>query len=121
MIAVSKKDVIRVTLDSDKHLPDHQRTVFHTRPMTVGEVRRFRQDIKLAEGKQEIAFGLDELTGILNRIVTKWENLKDSEGTTIPFNASDENKWDVLTLEQLSEVFQACLRLNELSKDQVKN
>lgn len=121
MIAVSSRDVIRVYLESDKNLAEDQRTVFLTKPMTVGQLRRFKQSIQLKSGPQEFAFGLDEIIDVLNSVVTNWKNLRDSEGTIIAFSLQNPDRWDWATMEQLTEIFQACIQLNELSKEQIKN
>jgi len=120
-IAVDVNDKIIVTLDCDKELPPEKRTKFFVRPMTVGRLRRF-----LEKTKDDSALTLTEMLDQLNSFIIGWENFRTSSGDIIKFKTDEQGigsmeNWDYFSMDQLVELFKACMESNKLGTVQLKN
>jgi len=121
-IAIDPGRVVDYVLEADRKLPKEKQTIFKVKVLRATELARLQDEFSVfnRDGSFTIKTGSKELA-ILDMGITGWENFKDKNGKTIPFDEKNPDRWDVLRRDYRTELANFITEQTQLNEDELKN
>lgn len=122
-VAYSKSKPVEYVLESDRELPEDQRTVFL---IAVLDAQQYQEVTKIAvkvlNGSVDVlATFIDEMMKVIGIGVVGWRNFKKEDGTDVRFEKGAKALSKALVPLHLQELCLAVIEKNQLTRQDRKN
>ena len=111
MIAITMRPV-KVILDSDKETKKEDKVTFILKPLSAKKMFEYQAYISNESDELLEKNPLTHSARLFEIALVGWENLKDSDGTNIPFPNNPSDALDILDVSTVTEIINKILELS---------